>query len=131
VTAPASPRYDQPLGRREIQVIRLAALGHSNAVIGQRLGISPNTVSTHLQTVSVKLGARDRAHASMLAARRGYIDLATIHPRGTDATEGEAVHGAVRLLLPVIAAWAQDGPPDSIQQLTVQISNALSQEVPR
>ncbi|WP_296952826.1 response regulator [uncultured Massilia sp.] len=63
------------LSPRELDVLRLAALGHSNRAIGGHLHIGETTVKTHMSTILVKLGANDRAHAVTLAAQRGYIDL--------------------------------------------------------
>ena len=63
------------LSARELDVLRLAANGNSNRVIGEILNISEPTVKTHMSTILVKLGANDRAHAATLAMQRGYIDL--------------------------------------------------------
>jgi two-component system NarL family response regulator len=63
------------LSARELEVLRLAASGHSNRAIGACLHIGETTVKTHMSTVLVKLGANDRAHAVTLAMQRGYIDL--------------------------------------------------------
>jgi DNA-binding NarL/FixJ family response regulator len=63
------------LSPRELDVLRLAAVGHSNRAIGERLGIGETTVKTHMSTILVKLGANDRAHAVTLAVQRGFIDL--------------------------------------------------------
>jgi DNA-binding NarL/FixJ family response regulator len=63
------------LSPRELDVLRLAAVGHSNRAIGAQLGIGETTVKTHMSTILVKLGANDRAHAVTLAVQRGFIDL--------------------------------------------------------
>jgi two-component system, NarL family, response regulator len=63
------------LSPRELDVLRLAAVGHSNRGIGAALHIGETTVKTHMSTILVKLGANDRAHAVTLAMQRGYIDL--------------------------------------------------------
>jgi DNA-binding NarL/FixJ family response regulator len=63
------------LSPRELEVLRLAASGHTNRLIGDKLGISEPTVKSHMSTILVKLGASDRTHAVTLAARRGYLDL--------------------------------------------------------
>ena len=49
-----------PLTARERQTAVLATLGHSDAVIAGRLGISHRTVQTHLARVYVKLGITSR-----------------------------------------------------------------------
>lgn len=63
------------LSARELDVLRLAANGNSNRVIGEALSISEPTVKTHMSAILVKLGANDRTHAVTLAHKRGYIVL--------------------------------------------------------
>lgn len=63
------------LSPRELDVLQLAAGGHTNRAIGEALGISEPTVKSHMSTILVKLGANDRTHAVTLAARRGYISV--------------------------------------------------------
>jgi two-component system NarL family response regulator len=63
------------LSARELDVLRLAANGNSNRVIGEALSISEPTVKTHISAILVKLGASDRTHAVTLALKRGYISL--------------------------------------------------------
>jgi LuxR family maltose regulon positive regulatory protein len=47
---------------RQQQVIRLIALGCSNAEIAERLGISPRTAKAHSDVLRVKLGVTRRRH---------------------------------------------------------------------
>lgn len=63
------------LSARELDVLRLAANGNSNRVIGEILSISEPTVKTHMSAILGKLGASDRTHAVTLALKRGYISL--------------------------------------------------------
>ncbi|AIJ23183.1 response regulator transcription factor [Amycolatopsis methanolica] len=51
------------LTRREYEVLRLAAMGHSNPEIADRLALARNTVKTYLQTAMQKLNARNRVEA--------------------------------------------------------------------
>ncbi|KAB7648551.1 response regulator transcription factor [Polymorphobacter fuscus] len=74
-TAIALHVLDEPLSEREAAVLSLAALGNSNKQIAARLAISEDTVKGHMKASFAKLGASDRTHAVMLAARRGLIDL--------------------------------------------------------
>ncbi|MFI8872429.1 response regulator transcription factor [Streptomyces sp. NPDC055243] len=58
---------------RRLQVLRLAANGHSNADIGRLLWISEDSVKTHVRLAYDQLGARDRAHAIAICLVRGLI----------------------------------------------------------
>ncbi len=60
---------------RERDVIALLAEGLSNKAIGQRLGISPDTVKFHVGRLIDKLDATGRTDAVAHAARRGIIQL--------------------------------------------------------
>ncbi|WP_134663888.1 MULTISPECIES: response regulator transcription factor [unclassified Amycolatopsis] len=51
------------LTRREYEVLRLAAMGHSNPEIADQLALARNTVKTYLQTAMQKLNARNRVEA--------------------------------------------------------------------
>jgi DNA-binding CsgD family transcriptional regulator len=53
---------------RQVAVLRLLRLGHSNAEIADRLCVSPKTVDHHVSAVLAKLGARNRAEAAGRAA---------------------------------------------------------------
>lgn len=61
------------LSTREVEVLQLVADGLSNREIGDCLSISVETVKTHVQHVLGKLQARNRAHATAIAIRRGLI----------------------------------------------------------
>lgn len=51
------------LTKREYEVLRLAAMGHSNPEIADQLTLARNTVKTYLQTAMQKLNARNRVEA--------------------------------------------------------------------
>lgn len=55
------------LSKREIEVLRYIARGHSNADTGGYLFISEDTVKTHLKRIYRKLGAINAPHAVALA----------------------------------------------------------------
>lgn len=55
---------------REFDVAQLTTEGLSNAAIGERLGISPRTVETHLTHIRTKLGVGTRAEVAAWMARR-------------------------------------------------------------
>ena len=65
----------EPLTAREVQVLELLAEGLSNKAVGERLGISDQTVKFHVASISPKLGAANRTDAVRRAVRRGLITL--------------------------------------------------------
>lgn len=64
--SPAKPHASN-LTQREDQIFRLLGDGLSNSEIGQRLGLSENTVKHYLTPLFYKLGARNRTEAALLA----------------------------------------------------------------
>lgn len=64
---------DDRLTVRELEVLKLVALGQSNKRVGVLLAISEETVKTHMKNILPKLGANDRAHAVALALGRGIL----------------------------------------------------------
>jgi DNA-binding NarL/FixJ family response regulator len=67
----AAPGAD--LTRRELDVLGLLAEGLQHEEIGRRLGISAETVRTHLRKASARLGAVTRTQAVAKALRLGLI----------------------------------------------------------
>lgn len=61
------------LSERETDVLRLIALGHTNAEIAERLYISVRTVETHRAHIQQKLGVSSRAELVRCALSRGLI----------------------------------------------------------
>ncbi|HWL37461.1 MAG TPA: response regulator transcription factor [Frankiaceae bacterium] len=59
------------LTRAELDVVALLPKGMPNREIANELGISENTVKTHLRHALRKLGVRDRAQAAALVVREG------------------------------------------------------------
>jgi DNA-binding NarL/FixJ family response regulator len=66
---------DDALTPREIEVLRLVAGGNANKEIGVQLGLTEETVKSHLKSILGKLGANDRTHAVTIGLKRGIIDL--------------------------------------------------------
>jgi two-component system response regulator NreC len=65
-----------PLSQRELDVLRLIALGHTNAEIAGLLHISIRTVETHRAHIHHKLGLTTRAELVRYALRRGLLAAA-------------------------------------------------------
>ncbi len=57
----------EPLGGREIEVLRLVAAGLSNREIAEKLVVSPGTAKTHIHNLCGKLEVRNRTEAAMKA----------------------------------------------------------------
>ena len=60
---------------RELDTLRLAACGLSNADIAKRLSVSMRTVQAHLTQVFNKLGSSSRTEAVIAGLRRGMLKL--------------------------------------------------------
>jgi DNA-binding CsgD family transcriptional regulator len=63
------------LSRREGEILALLADGLVNKQIAARLGISTNTVKTHLELLFEKLGVTTRAEAVAIGVKRGFLLL--------------------------------------------------------
>ncbi len=70
---PARPRRAGQLTQREQESLRLVAMGLTTTLAADQLGISPETVRTHVRNAMNKLGARTRAQAIAVAMRDGEI----------------------------------------------------------
>jgi two-component system, NarL family, response regulator NreC len=70
--APSGPPDD--LSAREVEVLRLIALGHTNAEIAGALFLSVRTVETHRAHIQQKLRLSTRAELVRYALDRGLLD---------------------------------------------------------
>ena len=61
------------LTAREVEVLRLLARGLSNREIAERLVISRKTAGNHVEHIYTKIGASNRAQASLFAMRHGLM----------------------------------------------------------
>lgn len=66
---------DDPLSDRELAVLQLVSVGQANKKIALELGVSEETVKTHLKSIFGKLNVMDRTHAITVAAQRGVLKL--------------------------------------------------------
>lgn len=72
-SAAAADNPSIPLSGREIEVLRLVAMGYINKEIASELGISFNTVLTHRRNITTKLGIKSVSGLGVYALTRGYI----------------------------------------------------------
>jgi DNA-binding NarL/FixJ family response regulator len=71
-----APEPEDPytrLSQREIQVLRLIALGRSNKEIASLLGVSVNTVAVHRTNLMSTLGVHKAAELVLIAVRKGLV----------------------------------------------------------
>ena len=61
------------LSDREIEVLKLIAIGKDNAEIARELFISPKTVKNHISNILMKLQIENRIQAAVYAVRRGLV----------------------------------------------------------
>ncbi|GGH32937.1 response regulator transcription factor [Paenibacillus segetis] len=66
---------NNPLTRREAEVLRLMAEGRSNKMIGEHLFISEKTVKNHVSSILQKMDVDDRTQAVINAIKFGWVTL--------------------------------------------------------
>ena len=59
------------LTQQEMRVVEMLPRGLTNKEIGEELGLTHNTIKTHMRHALQKLGAKDRAEAAATALRKG------------------------------------------------------------
>ncbi len=64
----------RPLSRREVEVLRLLAQGHTNQEVADRLTVSTKTVETHRRRLTDKLGLKSRAELFSFAVEAGLFE---------------------------------------------------------
>jgi DNA-binding CsgD family transcriptional regulator len=63
------------LTRRELEILRLVAEGHSNAQLARMLWVTEQTVKFHLSNIYRKLDVANRTEASRWAQVHGLLDV--------------------------------------------------------
>lgn len=58
---------------RQIEVLAGLCQGQSNKEIGRKLGLSENTVRTHIAVIFRELGSKSRTEAALTARRHGLV----------------------------------------------------------
>ena len=73
----AEPEVSSPddLSERELEVLRLIALGHTNNEIAEKLYLSVRTVESHRAHIQQKLGMTTRSELVRYALDRGLIEV--------------------------------------------------------
>jgi DNA-binding NarL/FixJ family response regulator len=74
----ASPEIERAAGlftERELEVLRLIALGFNNAEIAGRLHLAGGTVRNYVSVILQKLSVEDRTQAAIAAHQRGLVTL--------------------------------------------------------
>jgi DNA-binding NarL/FixJ family response regulator len=76
LTGTSTPKefYDG-LTAREVEILKLIAIGQANKQIARRLGISEKTVRNHVSNMYEKLHIYDRSQAVLYAVRKGLVEL--------------------------------------------------------
>jgi DNA-binding NarL/FixJ family response regulator len=71
----AGARREGPVGLtpREVEVLALVARGLANKEIARRLGVTPKTVSNHVEHIYAKIAVSSRAAATLYATRHGLV----------------------------------------------------------
>ena len=70
----------EPLTAREIEVLRLVAMGYNNPEIARTLVVSRATVKTHVQNIIRKLNVSDRTQATIRAIELGIVQTGSERP---------------------------------------------------
>jgi DNA-binding NarL/FixJ family response regulator len=79
--APAKPAVVEPespaseLTKRELEILRLVAEGHSNSQLARMLWVTEQTVKFHLSNIYRKLNVANRTEASRWAQLNGLLPL--------------------------------------------------------
>jgi DNA-binding NarL/FixJ family response regulator len=71
--APSSEANTEVLTAREREVLHLICAGYSNKEIADRLALAEGTVKNHVSNLLLKLKARDRTRAALIALQQGHL----------------------------------------------------------
>jgi DNA-binding NarL/FixJ family response regulator len=65
--------YPDDLTAREVEVLRLVALGLTNEQVAEQLVISPRTVNSHLTSIYSKIRVSSRSAATRYAIEHNFV----------------------------------------------------------
>jgi len=74
------PLQDKLLTERELQVLSLVGQGLSNKLVARAMGISAETVKTHLKNIFEKFGVQERREAVAMAQSMGLLQSLRASP---------------------------------------------------
>ena len=79
-------RYKESFGiselhGRELEVLKLAAMGMTNKDIASRLNISEHTVGSHFVNIFRKIAVESRTEAVLYGLKRGWFSLDELAPK--------------------------------------------------
>ncbi|HDR8982668.1 LuxR C-terminal-related transcriptional regulator [Burkholderia vietnamiensis] len=72
-TEPTTNELLEPLTPKEIRALELLAEGYSNLAIAEKLGVSRNTIRTHLRNINAKFDVTSRTQAIARARQLGLL----------------------------------------------------------
>ena len=72
------PTADELITKRQLEILKLLAHGHSYEDIGLALSLSINTVRSHVRTIYERLGASTKVEAVIAAMELRLLDRTTI-----------------------------------------------------
>jgi DNA-binding CsgD family transcriptional regulator len=94
---PPDRRCDPTVSARELEIVRLIALGGTGREIAEHLQLSHHTVRAHIAHAMAKLGARSRAQlVAMLLAEAGAASEPTGHRDTPPGEHGFQLDAVVR-----------------------------------
>ena len=64
-----------PMTNRQMDILRLLAIGKTNRQIGKHLDIAENTVRVHLSAIFKNFGVKTRTEAVFVALRNGMVTI--------------------------------------------------------
>ena len=65
----------RPLSKRENEILALLKDGLSNPEIAENLNLSIKTIENHIRNIFIKLGAKNRTEAVVLAVKHMLIEI--------------------------------------------------------
>jgi DNA-binding NarL/FixJ family response regulator len=81
---PEVPAHAHGLTRRELEILQLAAEGHSNSQLARMLWVTEQTVKFHLSNIYRKLDVANRTEASRWAQLNGLLSTARSEDPGLE-----------------------------------------------